>query len=129
MSINKVNFHRQMYDNISMNTIKQVIEICDKRLKELGITRAELLRRANQSPTLFTMALKRNYYFGIESFVSISDALGIPLTDLLVLEEHTVPEDIKAMEDMLLKIPEEDRKMIALNIRNYYEKALKEHRE
>ena len=41
--------------------------------------------------------------------------------DLLGLKEEELPHDIKVMEDMLLKIPEKDRKMIFLNIKNYYE--------
>jgi lambda repressor-like predicted transcriptional regulator len=104
-----------------MNTIKQLIAICDERLKIMGISRTELLKRAGLSETVFTMALARNSYLKVESLVAISEILGIPLMDLLGLKEEELPHDIKVMEDMLLKIPEKDRKMIFLNIKNYYE--------
>ena len=106
-----------------MNNIRQFMAVCDERLKEMGITRAELLRRAGQSPSLFVMALKRNSYLRIESIIAISEVIGISVPVLLGIKE-SIPQDIRIMVDMLLKIPERDRKMISLNIRNYYEEAL-----
>ena len=125
MSTILVNFCYKISDNNSMNTFKQFMEICDERLKELGMTRAQLLREINQSPSLFTMALKREQYINIESIVQISKILSMPVSILLGIEE-SVPSDIRLMMDMLMKIPERDRKMIALNIKNYYDMALSE---
>ena len=111
-----------------MNTIKQLIAICDERLKVMGITRNELLKRAGLSETVFTMALSRNTYLRVETLAVISELLEIPLVDLLGINDakKALPEDIEVMENMLLKIPEKARKMILMNIKNYYEVALSE---
>lgn len=109
-----------------MNTVEQFMQICDQRLKELGITRADLLRRIGQSQSLFIMALKRKTYMGVEALVSISEELKIPISVLLGLEKRKIPSDIQLMEDMLLKIPERDRQVILLNIKNFYNINLKE---
>lgn len=106
-----------------MNTIEQFVAICDERLDEMGITRAELLRRAGQSPSLFVMALKRNSFLKVESIIAISEVLNISVPILLGLKEN-IPQDIRLMVDMLLKIPPRDRKMISLNIKNYYNAAV-----
>lgn len=108
-----------------MNTIKQFMDICDERLDEMGMTRAELLRKIGQSRSLFTMALKRNYYINVETIVQISDAIGVSVPVLLGLEDN-LPNDVRRMVDMLLRIPERDRKMISLNIKNYYDMAMSE---
>lgn len=125
MSIKIVNFCDEISDNKRMNTIEQFMEICDERIAEMGITRAELLRRAGQSQALFNMALKRNSHLRIENIIAISEVLGISVPILLGIEE-TIPSDIRIMVDMLMKIPERDRKMISLNIKNYYEMAMSE---
>lgn len=108
-----------------MNTIKQFMDICDERLTELGMTRAELLRKIGQSRSLFTMALKRNYYINVETIVQISEEIGISVPVLLGIEDN-FPADVRKMIDMLLKIPERDRKMISMNIKNYYDLAMSE---
>lgn len=108
-----------------MNTIEQFMKICDERIAEMGITRAELLRRAGQSQALFNMALKRNSHLRIENIIAISEVLGISVPILLGIEEN-IPSDIRIMVDMLMKIPERDRRMISLNIKNYYEMAMSE---
>ena len=107
-----------------MNTVKEIVAICDKRIKAMGISRWELQKRAGLSETFFTMALHRNSFPKVESLEALSKELGVPLIDLLGLGETELPDDIKLMESMLLKIPEEDRKMIAMNIENYYKKSL-----
>ena len=113
-----------MWYIIGMNTIKQLVAICDERLSVMGITRTELLRRVGLSETVFTMALARNSYLKVETLVAISKVLGIPLLELIGEKEEEVPHDIKVMEEMLMKISEEDRKMILMNIKNYYKIAL-----
>lgn len=102
-----------------MNTVEQFMQVCDQRLKELRITRADLLRRIGQSQSPFIMALKRKTYMGVEALVSISEELQMPLPVLLGLEERKIPSDIQVMEDMLLKIPERDRQVILLNIKPF----------
>ena len=121
MSIKYLNFYYILDDNNSMNTVKEILSICDEKMKRIGITRAELLRRIGQSPTLFNMAEKRNSYFNIETFVAISKELEISLPELLGLENNNIPEDIKIIEEMLIKLPLKDRKMISLIVKTYYD--------
>ena len=106
-----------------MNTVKEFIEVVDKRLREIGMSRWELSKRAGLSETVFTMALKRETYLRIENIEAISKVLEISIQQLLGLEERDIPDDIKTIEDLLLKIPERDRKMILLNVKNYYDEA------
>ena len=106
-----------------MNNIKQLMAIVDERLKILGMTRAELLRRAGQSQSVFVMAISRNAPLRLETVDSISKVLGISVSVLLGLDKK-LPTDIQIMVDMLLKIPERDRKMLSLIIKNYYEVTL-----
>lgn len=107
-----------------MNTIKEFVAIVDERLKVMGISRNELLRRCGLSETVFTMALKRNMFLKIENIAAISKEISVSISVLLGLKEETLPRDIKTMEDMLLEISEKDRRMILLNIKNYYDEAL-----
>lgn len=105
---------------------KEIAEYCDKLLHErndtiynmcskIGIDRAKLgmWRQKNVDPRLGTL-------------VSIAMYLGISIDNLVGLEENPdstffyVPDDIKEMIDMLLEIPEKDRRMIKMNIQNYY---------
>lgn len=125
MSIIFINFCTKMTDNVSMNTTEQILDVIDERLKEMGMTKAELLRKTNQSASLFVMASKRGSAFRIDSLVAISKALNISLSVLLGIDEG-LPKDIQYMVDMLLVIPEKDRKMIALNIKNYYDVTVSE---
>ena len=103
-----------------MNTVKEFIKICDERLKLLNMTRAELFKKANLSEPIFIMAMKRNSHLKIENIETISNILGISIQELLGLKDIDTPKDIKDMEDLLLKIPEKDRKFILLVITSYY---------
>lgn len=107
-----------------MNTIKDFMNIVDERLKIMGISRWELLKRCGLSETLFTMALKRDMLLRVENIFVISKEINIPVPQLLGIEEDPLPDDIKAMKNMLLKIPKKDRKMILMNIQNYYDVAM-----
>ena len=110
--------------NVSMNTIKEFMNVIDERLKIMGISRWELLKRCGLSETLFTMALKRDMLLKIENIYVISKEINVSIPKLLGLEEDPLPDDIKIMEDMLRVIPEKDRKMISMNIQNYYNVAI-----
>ena len=69
------------------------------------------------------MAISRNAPLRLETVDSISKVLGISVSVLLGLDKK-LPTDIQIMVDMLLKIPERDRKMHSLIIKNYYEVTL-----
>lgn len=110
--------------NVSMNTIKEFMNVIDERLKIMGISRWELLKRCGLSETLFTMALKRDMLLKVENIYAISKEINVSIPKLLGLEEDPLPEDIKIMEEKLRVIPEKDRKMILMNIQNYYDVAI-----
>lgn len=109
-----------------MNTIKEFMNVVDERLKIMGISRWELLKRCGLSETLFTMALKRDMLLKVENIFAISKEINVSVPRLLGIEEQPIPDDIKIMEDMLIKIPKKDRKMILMNIQNYYDVATSE---
>ena len=125
LSIFFINFCFVLTDNRAMNTTEQIIKVIEERLEALDMSKAELLRRSGQSQSLFVMALKRGSSFRIESLVEMSKVLNISLPVLLGIDD-SLPKDIQFMVDMLMVIPENDRKMIAMNIKNYYDVAMAE---
>ena len=70
------------------------------------------------------MALKRDMLLKVENIYAISKEINVSIPKLLGLEEDPLPEDIKIMEEKLRVIPEKDRKMILMNIQNYYDVAI-----
>ena len=113
-----------------MRSVKETIDYLNDRIKRSGMTRVDVLKQAGLSVTIFTMALKRNSYLKLETFESLSKILDVPISDILGLSEKELtedeekmlhlPDDIKSMVDMLLKISPQSRKMIMMNIENYY---------
>ena len=104
---------------------KEIAEHCEQLLKEkndnignmcsqIGINAAKIAmwKRKDCDPRLGTL-IAIIYYLGI----SFDEFLGIAPPE----ERDPVPADIREMEKMLLKIPENDRKMIQMNIKNYYD--------
>lgn len=104
-----------------MNTIKEFMNIIDGRLKIMGISRWELLKRCGLSETLFSMALKRNMLPKAESICVISKEVGISVLTLLGIEEQSDSDDIKLIENTLVTIPKKNRKIFLTNIQNYCE--------
>lgn len=81
--------------------------------KLIGISRATMIgwKKFNRLPT-------------VEVIYKISALLKIPVNELVgesEVKKVTYPADIKKMIDMLMEIPEENRKMISMNIKNYYD--------
>ncbi len=81
--------------------------------KLIGISRATMIgwKKFNRLPT-------------VEVLFKISELLKIPVNELVdeaEVKKVTYPADIRKMIDMLTEIPEENRKMISMNIKNYYD--------
>lgn len=103
-----------------MRNVKEIIDYLKDRIKKTGMTQAEIFEKTGYSLTLFTMALKRNTYPRLETLVEFGKVLNVSITDILGIEEDPIPSDIKEMVTMLKSISPANRKMIAMNIENYF---------
>lgn len=112
-----------------MFSVKEFIDYCDERIKQLGTTKTEFLRNIGLSETLFIMSLKRGTFPKVENIDLIAKSLGVSMERILGLDNHTVPDDIMDMENMLMKIPESQRKILAMNIKNIYDLFSEENRK
>lgn len=54
---------------------------------------------------------------------------GISMNEIVGVEDAYVPDDVRAMERMLVEIPEKERKMISMIIKNYFDVAKEEAEE
>ena len=90
-----------------MRSVKETIDYLNDRIKRSGMTRVDVLKQAGLSIILD---------------VPLSDIFGLSEKDLTEDEENMLhlPDDIKSMVDMLLEISPQSRKMIMMNIENYY---------
>lgn len=102
-----------------MRSAKELVAFCKERTKQLGMSQAEMLRKANCSNTVFVMLLQRNTYPRIETIVDLANALEVSISDILGLKDESIPDDIQQMVNMLKDISPENRKMISMNIENY----------
>ena len=112
-----------------MFSVKEFIDYCDERIKLLGTTKTEFLRNIGLSETLFIMSLKRGTFPKLENIDLIAKSLGVSVERVLGLDNHAIPEDIKDMENMLIKIPESQRKILEMNIKNIYDIFSEEQRK
>lgn len=107
-----------------MRTAKETIDFLKKRIKRSGMLQKEVLEKAGLSVTVFAMSITRNSYLRLESLISIGEVLNISVEDILGIDKSELPEDIQKMVDMLKSLSPESRKMIAMNIENYYKVEL-----
>jgi transcriptional regulator with XRE-family HTH domain len=103
-----------------MRTVEETIEFCKERIAALGMSQADVLAKAGCSTTLFIMSLKRKSYMRVETMASLAKILNVSVADILGVDNEDIPDDIQNMVSMLKEIPPRDRKMIAMNIENYY---------
>ena len=103
-----------------MRTPKEIVEYLKYKIKQLGLGQEETLKKAGLSTTIFAMSLKRNLYMRLESIIAISNVLNISVGEILGYSDNEIPEDIQQMISMLLTLPKDDRRMIAMNIENYF---------
>ena len=103
-----------------MRSVKETIDYLDNRIKQTGMTKADVLKKAGLSVSVFAMALNRNNYLRLESMMKLANVLNITVGDILGITDNELPDDIKKMLDMLKDISPENRKMISMNIENYF---------
>ena len=103
-----------------MRTPEEIVDFCKNRIKQLGLTQAEVLKKADCSVMLFVMIVQRNSYPKIETLLDLSKVLGVGVDDILGFKEEDYPDDIQQMISMLQNISPENRKMISMNIENYF---------
>ena len=103
-----------------MRTVKETIDYLNERIKQSGMLKKDVLEKAGLSVTIFTMAQNRNAYLKIESMMSLGEVLNVTVADILGINESEIPDDIQKMVDMLKSISPESRKMISMNIENYF---------
>ncbi len=107
-----------------MRSVKESIEYLNERIRQTGMTKAEVLKKAGLSVTIFTMAQSRNSYLRLESMISLGKILNVSVGDILGLNESDMPDDIQRMVAMLKDISPENRRMIEMNIENYFKVEL-----
>lgn len=103
-----------------MRTVEEVIKFCESRARQLGISKTELFKKAGCSPTLFIMAERRNTYMKIETLIELGKVLNVTVGEILGTNEEVLPDDIWHMVSMLKAISPENRRMISMNIENYF---------
>lgn len=104
----------------NMRSAKELVEFCKERTSNLGMTQAQMLEKAGCDKMTFVMMLRRNSYPKIETLVALSNALEVSISDILGLNNDNLPDDIQKMVSMLKDISPENRKMILMNIENYF---------
>lgn len=105
---------------------KEIVEYCERLLRERNDTVYNMCSKIDVDRAKLSMWKQKIVDPRLGALVRISMYLGISIDNLVGLEENSdntffyVPDDIKEMIDMLLEISERDRKMIKMNIQNYY---------
>ena len=102
-----------------MRSVEETIEFLNSSIKKSGIMKKDVLDKVGLSSSAFTMALSRNNYLRLESIEKLGEVLHLSVADILGLNE--LPEDIQEMVNMLKQLSPESRKMISMNINNYYQ--------
>jgi hypothetical protein len=119
LSITLVMFYTVYTDNFYMRTPEEVVNFCKQRIRQLKLGQVETLEKAGISTTIFAMSLKRNVYMKVETMNILAQLLNVSVGEMLGCNNSDLPSDIQEMVDMLLILPEEDRKLISMNIKNY----------
>ena len=102
-----------------MRSVEEMIDFLNSSIKKSGMMKKDVLKQAGLSPTIFTMALNRNNYLGLEAIANLGKVLNVSVADILGVNE--LPEDIQEMVNKLQQLSPENRKMIAMIINNYYQ--------
>lgn len=104
----------------------EILDYLRELLQSENKTIADMCRALDMEPAMFSWWKKKPKLSPkVDSLCEIANYLGITLNDIVGMKEAPLPKDIKEMERMLVAIPEEDREMILLNIKNYYERSRK----
>ena len=109
-----------------MNNIKDFMNVIDRRLKEMGDNRNNMLTKLGFSRALLRATETRDTFPSVVNIVDIANYIGVSVGTLLGTDKNTpdyIPDDIRVMVTMLLKIPEKDRKMLHDIIQLYYQQS------
>ena len=109
-----------------MNTIKDFMNVIDRKLEEMGDNRNNMLMKLGLSKALLRAAELRDTFPSVVNVVDIANYIGVSVGTLLGTDKDTpnyIPDDIKVMVTMLLKIPEKERKMLHDIIQLYYQQS------
>ena len=109
-----------------MNNIKDFMDVIDRRLKEMGDNRNNMLTKLGLSRALLRATETRDTFPSVVNIVDIANYIGVSVGTLLGTDRNTpdyIPDDIRIMITMLLKIPEKDRKMLHDIIQLYYQQS------
>lgn len=103
-------------------TGKEIAEFCEALLRNSGRTIAEMCRMTGMKKEMFSMWKSHPAIIPrMDALLKICNYLGISMDTLIGIEKKMLPYDIEAMVNMLVEIPENDRRMILMNIKNYYD--------
>lgn len=104
---------------------KEIADYCEQILKERNDTVCNMCSHIGINAAKISMWKKKDCDPRLGTLVAIIQYLGVSLDEFLGIvppeKRDPIPEDIRNMEKMLLEIPENDRKMIRMNIKNYYD--------
>jgi hypothetical protein len=109
-----------------MNTVKEFVDVIDKKLEEMGDNRNNMLTKLGLARALLRATELRDTFPNVVNIVDISNYIGVSVGTLLGTDKNApdyIPDDIKTMVTMLLKIPEKDRKMLHDIIQLYYQQS------
>lgn len=108
-------------------TGKEILEFVDLELHKRGKTIGEMSRAFGINQARFSMWKQKTVSPTLETLLLIANYLDITLDELIGVEKDlpALPDDILSMEKMLIHIKPEDREMILLNIKNYYEREIR----
>lgn len=111
---------------------KEIAEYCEQILKEKNDTVCNMCSHIGINAAKISMWKKKDCDPRLGTLVDIIQYLGVSLDEFLGIappeERNPVPKDILEMEKMLLDIPENDRRMIQMNIKNYYDISIQRKR-
>ena len=102
-----------------MRSVEETIDFLNCSIKKSGMMKKDVLDKAGLSNTVCTMALNRHSYLKLENIEKLAEVLNISVADILGVNE--LPDDIQNMVNMLQQLSPESRKMISMNINNYFQ--------
>ncbi len=107
-------------------TSKEIADYCEKLLQSRNDNVSNMCKHIGIPQAKFSMWKQRDFDPRLGTLIDIILYLDISFEDLLDLkpESEKLPDDIFKMVSMLKHIKENDRKMILLNIKNYYDVAM-----
>ncbi len=103
-------------------TGSQILKYYEQVLKKEGKSMADFSKSSGiKLPTFSWWKTHEDLSPKIDIVYKMAEFAGISLNEIVGMDESVLPEDIKRMEKMLISIPAQERLMISMNIKNYYD--------